>query len=93
MSPSLARKLTFWGLLLGLVGVVILFYYGMPFHVPTNGATFLLTEAINKADIALEHRYTLYGYAGLGCLIIGTILQMVALWQPRTKVSPASPAD
>jgi hypothetical protein len=41
MSPSLARWLTFCRLLLGLDGVVLLFYFGMPFHVPTNGATYI----------------------------------------------------
>lgn len=85
MSPSCARWLTFAGLFLGLIGVVILFRYGMPFHVPTNGVTSIVIEAVNKADIALERRYTLYGYIGLGFLIAGTVLQMLALLPSQAK--------
>ncbi len=85
MSLSCARQLTLVGLFLGLVGVVILFYFGMPFHVPTHGFTALGTEAVNKADIALERRYTIYGYIGFACLVLGTCLQMLALLPSRTK--------
>jgi hypothetical protein len=79
MSASWARWLALSGLLFGLVGVIVLFRYGMPFHVPTNGAVALLTEHTDKADVALEHRYMIYGYVGLACLVIGTVLQMLAL--------------
>jgi hypothetical protein len=80
-----ARQLTFWGLLLGLIGVILLFRYGMPFHVPTNGANYISDSYTNYADIALEHRYLVYGYVGLGCLIVGTVLQMLALLPSRSK--------
>jgi hypothetical protein len=83
MSASWARWLTFWGLLLGLVGVLILFRYGMPYHVPTHGANYIRDSYTNTADISLEHRYAVYGYVGLGCLVVGTILQMLALLPPR----------
>jgi hypothetical protein len=66
---------------LNLIGVVILFRYGMPFHVPTGGAVSLVTETRDQADIALEQRYTLYGYFGLVCLIVGTGFQMIAAWR------------
>lgn len=79
-----SRQLTFWGLLLGLVGVLLLFRYGMPFHVPTNGANFIRDSYTNTADITLEHRYAVYGNIGLSCLVIGTILQMIALMPSRS---------
>jgi hypothetical protein len=85
MSPSLARKLTFWGLLLGLVGVLILFRYGMPFHVPTHGLRYIHDSYTNSLGIALERRYTQLGYVGLGLLAAGTVLQMLALLPPRSK--------
>ena len=72
------RALNVTGLILNLVGVLILFRYGMPFHVPTGGAVSLITETRDHATIALEQRYTVYGYIGLGCLIVGTISQMIA---------------
>jgi hypothetical protein len=50
------RVLNLIGLVLNLAGVLILFRYGMPFHVPTGGAVSLITEQLDQAEIALEHR-------------------------------------
>jgi hypothetical protein len=75
------RALNLIGLFLNLVGILILFRYGMPFHVPTGGAVSLIAEEPDQAEIALERRYTVYGYIGLACLIVGTICQMVAAWR------------
>ncbi len=85
MSPSCARKLTFWGLLLGVVVVVLLFLFGMPFHVPTHGLRYIHDSYTDEPGIVLEHRYMQLSDAGLGCLLVGTILQMLALLPPRTK--------
>jgi hypothetical protein len=68
------------GLALNLIGVLILFRYGMPFHVPSGGAVHLILEQTDQAEIELERRYKLFGYIGLALLIAGTILQMVATW-------------
>ena len=80
-----ARQLTFCGLLACLIGVLILFSYGMPFHVPTGGANYIRDSYTNHADIALEHRYWIYGYIGVGFLIFGTILQLLAQLPFRGK--------
>ena len=77
------RALNVTGLILNLVGVLILLRYGMPFHVPTGGAVSLTLETRDQATIALEQRYEIYGYIGLGFLILGTVLQMVAAWRAK----------
>ena len=77
------RALNLIGLLLNLAGVLILFRYGMPFHVPTGGAVALITETRDQATIALEQRYEIYGYIGLGFLIVGTVSQMIAAWRAQ----------
>ena len=69
-------------ILSGLVGVTLLFYFGMPFHVPTDGFNYIHDSNMNTAALALEARYMVYGYIGLGCLVVGTILQMVPLLIP-----------
>jgi len=66
------------GLVLELLGVVILFRFGMPFHVPTGGADMLSAEGIDQAAVALEYRYMIFGYAGLALLVLGTLLQIIA---------------
>jgi uncharacterized protein YjeT (DUF2065 family) len=76
------RVLNLAGLGLNLIGVLILFRYGMPFHVPSGGAIHLILEQTDQAEIKLERRYKLFGYIGLVLLIAGTILQMLAAWHP-----------
>src|SRR5262249_14284167 len=68
------------GLVLELLGVLILFWFGMPFHVPTGGVTTMSTGEIDQAAVALELRYTIFGYVGLALLVIGTVLQITATW-------------
>jgi hypothetical protein len=75
------RVLNLVGLALNLAGVLVLFRYGMPFHVPTGGAVHLILEQADQAEAELERRYKNYGYIGLIFLIVGTILQMVAVWR------------
>ncbi len=65
--------------------MIILFLFGMPFHVPTHGYNYIRDSYINKPDIALERWFTRLSWAGLGCLVVGTLLQILALRPPRTK--------
>jgi hypothetical protein len=69
------------GLVLNLVGVIILFRYGMPFHVPTGGAVHLIAEQVDAAEKALESRYEIFGYIGLIAIVVGTGMQIVGAYR------------
>jgi uncharacterized protein YjeT (DUF2065 family) len=69
------------GLVLNLVGVIILFRYGMPFHVPTGGAVHLIAEQVDAAEKALESRYEVFGYFGLVAIVVGTGMQIVGAYR------------
>jgi hypothetical protein len=69
------------GLVLNLVGVIILFRYGMPFHVPTGGALLLVTDQIDAAEKAVESWYEIYGYFGLLAIFVGTVMQIVGAYR------------
>lgn len=86
MSDDYSRVFNLIGLALTLVGVLILFRWGMPFHVPTGGATSIITGQADVREIALERIYTIIGYVGLALLILGTALQMVAALIPQKKL-------
>lgn len=86
MSDDYSRVFNLVGLALSLVGVLILFRWGMPFHVPTGGAIHLITEQADEKEKALEHIYTIIGYVGLTLLIAGTVLQMVAVLMPDRRL-------
>lgn len=89
MSDDYSRAFNLVGLALSLVGVLILFRWGMPFHVPTGGAVSIITQQADAKEIALERIYTIIGYVGLALLILGTVLQMVAVLMPDKKLSAA----
>ena len=64
MSDDYARVLNVIGLALNLVGVLILFRWGMPFRVATGGAGFLKLEQKDEAAAALDKIYAVCGWAG-----------------------------
>ncbi|MBB3034072.1 hypothetical protein DL238_04775 [Alteriqipengyuania lutimaris] len=73
------RELASAGLVLSLVGVLLLFRFGMPFAIATGGALLLSTEP-RTADERREKRYKVLGYLGLFAIVVGTALQIWAIW-------------
>ena len=71
------------GLISNLVGVLILFRYGMPYRVETRGEGSLLLEGTDRDAIAIEKVYRRLGYVGLCLVIIGTGLQSAAIMLAR----------
>jgi hypothetical protein len=78
MSDDYSRVLNIIGLSFNLVGVLILFRWGMPFRVPMRGAVPIILEGIDEKAVALDHTYVICGYIGLVLLILGTVLQIIA---------------
>lgn len=67
------------GLLANLIGVVLLFRYGMPYRTPHKGSFLKLT---GDPDSDIERRkdrlYAKLGFLGLTLIVAGTGLQIVA---------------
>jgi len=67
------------GLVLDLIGVVLLFRYGMPYRVRTGGELLSLkTNVVNTEVVRIECLYDVLGWIGLACIAIGTALQIWA---------------
>jgi hypothetical protein len=66
------------GLLMNLLGVILLFAFGMPFGVRTGGHLFRLFEQPNPKDVRLEHWCDLLGLLGLMLIVLGTAAQIKA---------------
>jgi hypothetical protein len=85
MSDDYNRVLNIVGLAFNLIGILILFRWGMPFRMPTGGAIPYVAETIDAKEAAIEHIYSICGYVGLFLLILGTVFQIVAtLMPPKT---------
>jgi hypothetical protein len=71
--------LNVFGLILNLAGVILLFRYGMPYRVRTDGR--VVTFVSEKEDLTtkkLDRRYDCLGWIGLICVIFGTVFQILA---------------
>lgn len=66
------------GLILVLVGVLLLFRYGMPYRVRTGGDQFIILEQKDQSDIETEKLYGALGWIGLALVILGTACQVAA---------------
>ncbi len=73
------REIALWGIALNLCGVLGLFYFGMPFKLPTGGAFLLGTEPSAQA-LMLERLYGVLGTIALLLTIGGSALQGYAAW-------------
>jgi hypothetical protein len=65
------------GLILSLIGIVILFVFGMPFRVRTGGATFYVAETEDENEKKREATFDKLGWLGLALVVAGTILQII----------------
>jgi hypothetical protein len=77
MNPLLAASLQSIGLLLDIVGVLLLFWFGIPTINRTDGAEFIVTEQINESELKKQQRYDTYGKIGIFALIVGFLLQLI----------------
>ncbi len=66
------------GLILDIIGVVLLFKYGLPDDISPSGSVSLDTEDVNEDDIKLYKIYKRKSRIALGFLITGFILQAVS---------------
>ena len=55
------------GLVISLIGVLLLFRYGMPYRVSSS----------DPREAMLERRYAMVGFLGLFLVVLGTICQIV----------------
>lgn len=68
------------GLALDIVGVVLLFRFGLPPDVRRSGASFLVLEDTDGDEARKAHRYDKISWSALGIIVLGFILQIVSTW-------------
>ena len=72
--------ITSFGLLLDIIGVVLIFLFGIPQDVRRSGANYLVWGS-DENEIKKAKRYDLFSYGGLGLLILGFAVQIIGNWQ------------
>jgi hypothetical protein len=64
------------GLVLNLIGVILLFRYGIPYAVDTGGVVGLTDGRIDHDEVQRIALYTRLGWTGLTAIITGTACQI-----------------
>jgi hypothetical protein len=68
------------GLSLSLIGVLLLFFFGMPYRVRSGGQSYIVTEQTNAEEKVKDALFSKLGFAGLVLIALGTFLQIVGTW-------------
>ncbi len=78
MYMSLSNFVNSSGLFLDIVGVVLIWRYGLPEPISRTGATYIITEQIDQTEMAKAANYDLLSKLGLGLIITGFLMQIVS---------------
>lgn len=70
------------GLVFDLIGVIMLFKYGLPENIDKSGAVYFVTGSKDKDEIQKAKKYERLSYIALTCIIIGFSLQLAANFTP-----------
>lgn len=73
------------GLFADDIGVALVFTYGLPATISRTGATYIIGEQANKAEIAEAERYDRRARCGLVLLIFGFGSQIASNWMQAVQ--------
>ena len=68
------------GLFFDIVGVVIIWKFGLPPEVSRSGHQYLITSQIDEAEKDLATRYERYSRCGLALILLGFVCQLASNW-------------
>jgi len=89
------KNIYFWSALLGLLGTILIFFFGIPSQINPNGEVNLILEQTNEAEKKLASIYIFRSYIGLACVALSFILQMIGAIRQEgvTKHQELSPSS
>ena len=79
MALTAAQLFGLGGIAASLVGVIMLFRYGMPYRVPSTNGDQIVTEQADPEGLKEDARYRRLGQLGLLLVVLGTALQAGAV--------------
>ncbi len=80
LIANAAKALSSFGLFLDVIGVVLLFKFGLPEEVRRHGRSFLAIEGENEDEKRKAEEYDFWARFGLVLLIVGFLLQLISNW-------------
>jgi hypothetical protein len=81
----IVNTLNIIGLLMNAAGVILLFLFAMPFRTRTGGYTVRITEGSDPEMVRVEGWFDKLGWLGLGLIVLGTVVQIIAILWPTSQ--------
>jgi len=75
---NLPKLINASGLIFDIIGILILWKFGLPKSISRTGAQFIITEETNEEEIAKAVKYDAFAKVGLVFIITGFILQLIS---------------
>lgn len=75
MNKSLLNTI---GLVFDIMGVILLFKYGLPSNVRKDGGNVMLFQDTNQEEIKKWHKYNFWSRVGLISIIVGFSFQIAS---------------
>jgi hypothetical protein len=79
-AMTCANIINIVGLLANLVGVILLFRYGMPFRIRTGGSSVYVSSSVDPKEVRAEGWAEVLGWIGLIVIVLGTAAQVGAVF-------------
>lgn len=75
--PSVVNSL---GLSLDIFGALLIWRFGLPMEISRTGATHLITDECDEAEIQAAKRFDRWSSVGFALLVAGFLLQILSNW-------------
>jgi len=69
--------LNFWSALFGLLGSILIFFFGLPPKIDQDGSSYLLLEGTDFREIQKAKIYKFISYCGITLLAFSFLLQLI----------------
>jgi hypothetical protein len=77
MICNLLQNLNFLSAFFGLIGTILIFFFGLPPKIDKDGHIHLILEQEDSREKEKAKKYTILGRIGLGLLIFSFLLQLI----------------
>ncbi|MFA6608472.1 MAG: hypothetical protein WCT07_01005 [Candidatus Paceibacterota bacterium] len=79
MFNNLFFNIDFWGAFCGLLGTIIIFFFGLPPKVDVDGNNYLLLQKTDEKEKVRARKYKKLSYFGLLLIALSFLLQILKL--------------
>jgi hypothetical protein len=74
---NLLSNLFFWSAISGLIGTILIFFYGLPSKINEDGHINLILEQEDKKAKENSKKYKIFSYFGLSLIALSFLIQII----------------